>query len=59
MNKKQFIGTTLITATVVGAVVYYRHILLKNLNTWLHPEATVDVPVDFPPTPDEVRQARG
>lgn len=30
MNKKAFIGATLITATTVGVLVYYRHKLLEQ-----------------------------
>lgn len=35
MNKKVFIGATLITATVVGGVVYFRHEILKQVDKWL------------------------
>lgn len=44
MNKKAFIGATVITATTVGVLVYYRHKLLEqagktlvNLDNLLHP----------------------
>lgn len=46
MNKKSFIGATVITATTVGVLVYYRHKLLAqagktlvNLDNLLHPLA--------------------
>lgn len=46
MNKKLFIGATVITVTVVGTVVYYRHHLLKNFRLWL----------DDPSDDEEVRR---
>lgn len=49
MNKKAFIGATLITATVVGGVVYFRHKILEQVDKWLDtepmehdPEAVLD-----------------
>ena len=38
MNKKAFIGATLVTATVVGGVVYYRHKIMERLDKWLDDE---------------------
>ena len=38
MNKKAFIGATLITATVVGGVVYFRHKILEQVDKWLEDE---------------------
>lgn len=38
MNKRVFIGATLVTATVVGGVVYYRHKILEQLDKWLDDE---------------------
>ena len=35
MNKKAFVGVTLITATVVGGLVYYRHKILARVDKWL------------------------
>lgn len=35
MNKKAFIGATLVTATVVGGVVYFRHKILEQVDKWL------------------------
>lgn len=38
MNKKAFIGATLITATVVGTAVYFRHEILAQVDKWLEDE---------------------
>ena len=35
MNKKAFIGATLITATAVGTAVYFRHKILEQVDKWL------------------------
>lgn len=35
MNKKAFIGATLVTATVVGGAVYFRHKILEQVDKWL------------------------
>jgi hypothetical protein len=35
MNKKAFIGATLVTATVVGTAVYFRHKILEQVDKWL------------------------
>lgn len=35
MNKKAFIGVTLITATVVGGAVYFRHKIMATIDQWL------------------------
>lgn len=35
MNKKIFIGATLVTVTAVGGLVYYRHRLLEQVDKWL------------------------
>jgi len=35
MNKKLFIGATLVTATVVGGVVHYRHKIIEQFDQWL------------------------
>lgn len=55
MNKKVFIGATLITATVVGGLVYYRHVLLdrigrtlESLDRLLDHEDPEEVPDVFP-----------
>jgi uncharacterized protein YxeA len=50
MNKKTFIGVTLITATVVGGVVYFRHKILEQVDKWLDTE---DVPEPLDLTPEE------
>jgi hypothetical protein len=50
MNKKLFIGVTLVTATVVGGVVYYRHRIIEQVDQWLGQlpldETDEEVPVD-------------
>lgn len=50
MNKKVFIGATLITATVVGGVVYFRHEILKQVDKWLD-----DGEVNMAKVPSEAR----
>jgi len=50
MNKKTFIGVTLITATVVGGVVYFRHKILEQVDKWLD-DGDVPEPLDL--TPEE------
>lgn len=50
MNKKLFIGATVITATVVGTAIYYRHRLLQGLKD-------VTVWFDDPSDDEEVQQA--
>lgn len=45
MNKKAFIGATLITATVVGGVVYYRHHIMNQVARALDPELRTEGPV--------------
>lgn len=48
MNKKAFIGATLVTATVVGGLVYYRHQILAQIDRLLDPECEHQVPDIFP-----------
>jgi len=50
MNKKTFIGATLITATMVGGVVYFRHKILEQVDKWLD-DGDVPEPLDL--TPEE------
>lgn len=38
MNKKLFIGATAVTAVVVAGVVYYRHVVLRQVDKWLEDE---------------------
>lgn len=45
MNKKAFIGVTLITATVVGGVVYFRHKILEQIDKFL--DSDLPEPVDL------------
>lgn len=52
MNKKAFIGATLITATVVGGVVYYRHWIRDQVDKWLGPDPEAGETREA--TPDEV-----
>lgn len=48
MNKKAFIGATLVTATVVGGLVYYRHEIRAQVARLLDPECEHQVPNIFP-----------
>ena len=43
MNKRAFIGATLVTATVVAGAVYYRHKILEQVDKWLDTESEEDV----------------
>lgn len=59
MNKKAFIGATLITATTVGVLVYYRHKLLARVDRWLDDGEQVNKLLDIraeDPSDEEVQR---
>lgn len=54
MNKKAFIGATLVTATVVGGAFYFRHKILEQVDKWLDDgERPADIPTEARPMTSE------
>lgn len=58
MNKKVFIGATLVTATVVGGVVYFRHEILKQVDKWLDDGEQVNRMLSMEEVPNIPPEAR-